>query len=331
MVLTSVGFLVSALLILYCGRRLTQYGKQIATALRWEQGWIGLILMASVTSLPELTVGIGSVSIVGSADLALGDILGSCAFNLGILSLLDAFVRKRALLSNISVAHALAGAMSIVLTAMVGLGLYLERDIALTQWIGVTGLLFIGVYLLAMQLLYRYEKREQKRLPLEDSGENIKLRSAIALYAGNAVIVVAAAIALPQFAKDIATASGLSESFIGTVFLAASTSLPEVAVSYAAVRIGALDLATGSLLGSNLFNIFILAIDDSFYTDGYLLQDASNTNLISVFFVIMMTAVAIAGQIYRVQHKRFLLAWDALVIFLLYLVNIIILYALNRM
>ncbi|MFN0200621.1 MAG: hypothetical protein ACKVTZ_03835 [Bacteroidia bacterium] len=58
-------------------------------AIYWQnfRAWIGLILMAAVTSLPELMVGISSATIVQSADLAVGDILGSCAFNLGILSL----------------------------------------------------------------------------------------------------------------------------------------------------------------------------------------------------------------------------------------------------
>ncbi|WP_290792400.1 hypothetical protein [Flavihumibacter sp. UBA7668] len=84
-------------------------------------------------------------------------------------------------------------------------------------------------------------------------------------YIGFALIIIVAALALPFFAEHIAESAGLIKSFVGTLFLAASTSLPEIAVSIAAVRMGALDMAIGGLLGSNIFNILILSIDDLFY------------------------------------------------------------------
>jgi cation:H+ antiporter len=88
-------------------------------------------------------------------------------------------------------------------------------------------------------------------------------------------------------------------------------------------------MATGNLLGSNLFNILILAINDMFYAKGHILKDASDTHLISVFFVIMMTSIAIVGLTYRVDRKRFLLAWDTFLILIAYIVNIILLYSLG--
>jgi cation:H+ antiporter len=93
---------------------------------------------------------------------------------------------------------------------------------------------------------------------------------------------------------------------------------------------GSLDLAVGNLLGSNLFNILILAIDDIFYTKGFILKDASPNNIISVFSAILMTAVAIIGLSFRTKGKRFLLAWDAALIFFIYIVNLILLYQLSK-
>ena len=63
---------------------------------------------------------------------------------------------------------------------------------------------------------------------------------------------------------DLARQTGLGEAFVGTLFIAISTSLPEIVVSLAAVRIGALDLGIGNVLGSNLFNLLILGLDDVF-------------------------------------------------------------------
>lgn len=328
MLISTVGFIALAALIFFSGKKLSVYGEKLADILGWGKGWVGLILMASVTSLPELMVGIGSVTIVGSADLALGNILGSCAFNLGILSMLDAFVRKQSLLSSVSASHSLSGAMTLILIALVGLGIFLEQDIVFIEWIGFTTILFIVIYFVSIRIVYRYEHKVPSASETS-SRDRSGLKHTIGLYVFHAAVVVIAALFLPEFAETIAVETGLSESFIGTLFLAASTSLPEIAVSFAAVRLGSLDMATGNLLGSNLFNILILAINDMFYAHGHILKDASDNHLVSVFFVIMMTSIAIVGLTYRVNHKRFLLAWDTFLILIAYIINIILLYSLG--
>ena len=87
-----LGFLICAVIIFFAGRKLSFYGDMIAEKTGMGKAWIGLILMATVTSLPELMVGVSSSAIVASADLAVGDIVGSCTFNLAILAILDLFV-----------------------------------------------------------------------------------------------------------------------------------------------------------------------------------------------------------------------------------------------
>lgn len=331
MILSLLGFTGCAALIFISGQQLSRLGDILAGRLGWGKAWIGLVLMASVTSLPELTVGIGSVSLVGSPNLALGDIMGSCAFNLGLLSVLDAFVRPQSLLAKVSVNHILAASMSILLVALVGLGLYLPGDIVITRWIGFTSLSFIIVYFFSIRVLYRYEHKQPVAagLPGKEAQEG-SLKKTVYRYVAHSLVVVSAALFLPRFAENIALQTDLGESFIATLFLAVSNSLPEIAVSIASVRMGFFDMAVGNLLGSNIFNILILAIDDLFYTKGYLLKDASDNNLISVFSVIIMTTIAIAGLMYRQESKKFLLAWDTLLIFLLYVANILLLYILRE-
>ena len=91
--MTSIlGFAACAVIIFFAGKKLSFYGDQIAEKTGLGKAWIGLILLASVTSLPELIVGISSSAMIGSADLAVGDVLGSCAFNLAILAILDIFM-----------------------------------------------------------------------------------------------------------------------------------------------------------------------------------------------------------------------------------------------
>jgi cation:H+ antiporter len=145
----------------------------------------------------------------------------------------------------------------------------------------------------------------------------------------NALIVIGAALILPHFVEQISIQTRLNKSFTGTILLAASTSLPEVAVSIAAIKMGAIDMAVGNLLGSNLFNIFILAIGNFFYRKGHILVDASESHLVSVFAIITMTAIVIIGLTYRLKNKAFFLAWDTLLIVIMFIFNIIILYKLQ--
>lgn len=326
------GFVACALVIFLAGRRLSYYGDIIARRTGMGRAWFGLVLMAAVTSLPELFVGIGSAGVLGSADLAVGDVLGSCAFNLGLLALMDAFEKRgSSLLGHASASHSLAASLGIILLALTGFSLYSPADIVLLPYIGLTSLLFIAVYLVAMRLLYTYEHNHTKGY-VETTGSTSReepLNRSVIMYLIFAGITILAALAIPQFAEELAEQTGLGSTFVGTLFLAASTSLPELAVAITAVRMGAVDLAVGNLLGSNIFNILILSIDDIFYTQGHLLKDASDDHLLSVLACVMMSAVAIIGLTYQQSKKRYLLAWDALVIFGLYVINLLLLYYLT--
>ena len=88
-------------------------------------------------------------------------------------------------------------------------------------------------------------------------------------------------------------------------------------------------MAVGNLFGSNIFNMLILFIDDVVYLDGHLLKDASDIHVISVFSAILMSSVAIIGLTFKVPGKRFILAWDSLIIFLIYAMNLALLYRLG--
>lgn len=292
--------------------------------------WIGVILLATITSLPELVVGISSSVIVRSADLAVGDVLGSCAFNLGILTLMDVFVPKhQSLFDMASPGHVMAAAMGIILISLVGVGLYLPDNVGLIKWLGLLGVAFIVVYFSAMRLMYLFEKRINAVSVVAEQRSDYPLRKAISRFVLFAIVIVATALLLPTFADRLAEQSGLGKTFVGTLFLAAATSMPEIAVAVSSVRAGFVNLAIGNLLGSNLFNVCILAIDDLVYPGGPLLKDAADVHLASVLSISMMTGIAIIGLTYRSPKKRFLLAWDSMLIFLTYVLDIILLYQLT--
>ena len=122
--------------------------------------------------------------------------------------------------------------------------------------------------------------------------------------------MVGAALWLPRLGAELAAQTGLGEAFVGSLFIAITTSLPEIVVSLSAVRIGAIDLGVGNVLGSNLFNLVILGIDDVLYRPGSLLVAADASHTIAVVAVVTMNALFLIGMTYRVMTKRFAIAWD---------------------
>lgn len=321
------GFLLCSGVIIYAGSRLSVYGDRLAELSGLGKAWIGLVLMAAVTSLPELIVGISSVAVVKAPDLAAGDVFGSCVFNLLILSFLDA-LQKKPLTSLVRNTHVFAGACGIILIALSGAGIFLSKILPSIAWFSSLTPVLFTVYFFFVWLIFKFESK----LPASEQekpaapGDAKALRKTITLYALHAAVVVCAALFLPYFGKQIAQFTGLGNTFFGTLFLAASTSLPELVVSIAALRIGSLDMAVGNLFGSNIFNIFILGVDDIFYREGALFNKIELSHLASILTVIVMTAVATIGLLLKPDRKRFFLAGDTFVILLLYFGLMVVLY-----
>lgn len=317
------GFAACAAVIVFSGTKLSFYGDKIAELTGIGKAWIGLILMASVTSLPELITGISSVAIVKAPDLAAGDIFGSCIFNLLILSVLDARL-KQPLFSMVKSSHIVAAICGIILLSAAGLSIYIADQIPILLWISSSTLIIFGIYIITMWLIFKYEHMDliespPARIP-KSSTHAADLKKVFGGYSLHALIVVGAAIFLPYFGEHIAEHSGLGNSFFGTLFLAAATSLPELVVSLAALKMGSLDMAVGNLLGSNVFNIFILGIDDIFYTENSLFAAISPSHLLSVFIIISMTGVICLGLLFKPKKKQvWLLSVDTFIVTLLYL------------
>lgn len=324
------GFLLCTLLIVYSGSKLSKYGDVIAEKTGLSRTWVGLVLIASVTSLPELVTGISSVTYAGTPDIAVGDILGSCVFNMLILAILDAVYRPMPISTKAHQGHILSAGFGLLLIALVTMSLFAGVAIDPIGWIGPYTLLIIVIYFIAMRTLFYYEKRKIAayiKETVELRYEDITTRTAVIHYSINAMVVVIAAVFLPEIGKGIAETTGLGQTFTGNIFIAISTSLPEVVVSMAALRIDAVDLAIGNLFGSNIFNIFILAIDDIFFIKGPILSFTNPNHIISALSAITMISIAIIGLTYRSTKKPLFLAWDSLGILLVYIINLMLLYA----
>jgi len=260
-----------------------------------------------------------------------GNIMGACVFNLGFIVVLDFLYRKESIFTRARQGDVLAAGYGIVLIGFAGFNLLLYRDAALPA-LGHVGLytpVLLLVYLLAMRSLYHYEQRQLDEY-MEDRGElypEVSRKQAVRGYVVAALMVVAAGAWLPYIAGDLAAVMGWKQSFVGTLFVAAVTTAPEIVVTVAALRMGAIDLAIGNLFGSNLFNIAILAIDDLAYLPGPLFADVSISHAASAFSAMMMSGLAVAGLVLRPPSRVFhSVSWISLLLFAIYLLNTLFLY-----
>lgn len=328
---TWLQFAIVSGVIVVAGYHLSRYGDVIAEKTGLSGSWIGLALLATVTSLPELVTGISSVAAAHEPDIAVGDVLGSCVFNLLILALLDAVYRKGSIFAGGRKGHLLIAAYGILLIAMSAAGLLLAqagRMPALAH-VGLYAPAIVLVYLAAMHAAFRYEREDVAEFEAAEAARypGITLRQAGARYAVAAVAVVAAGSMLPFIAADLADLMGWSRSFVGTQFVAAVTSLPEITVTFAALRLGAIDMAIANLLGSNLFNIAILAVDDAFYLNGPLLAHVSPVHAVTALAAIAMSAVVVIGLLTRPRGRiGGVMSWPGLALLAIYLLNSYALY-----
>jgi cation:H+ antiporter len=333
MIISWIGFIICTSAIVYSGTRLSKYGDIIAEKTGLGKVWIGVILMASVTSLPELVTGVGSVTYGGVPNIAVGDVLGSCVFNILIIAILDTVYPVIPISAKAHQGNILSAGFGILLLSIVAASLFLGNAAAPMGWIGPYTVLFVIIYFVAMRLVFFYEKKQIaafiKEIGAELRYRDISQKEAVTKFSINALVVIVAAIFLPEIGAGLAESTGLGQTFVGNILIAVSTSLPELVVSLTAIKIDAVDLAVGNLFGSNIFNIFILAIDDIFFVKGPLFSFANPNNIIPALSAIAMTTIAIIGLTYRAEKKLLFLAWDSIGIVMVYVINLMLLYMLK--
>lgn len=330
--LLFIQVLVCFILVIMAGIKLSQSADILAEKTGLGRTWIGTILLAGVTSLPELATGISAIVIFNSPDLAVGGILGSCLFNLLILALLDILTGPEPLLKQAQISHGLAASLGCVMLGVVAAGMLLARtDVNLTVgWVGIPSLLLILLYFVSASTIAQFESRRRAAV-LEEveifQYEHVTTQQAYRQFCWHSVAIVILGVWLAFLGDQIAEVTGLGKSFIGAILLATATSLPEIVASVAAVRLNAVDLAVSNLFGSNLFNLTILGIYDLIYLPGSLWLSISQIHIFTDVVAMVMTSVAIAGLIYHaVSRSRMYITWDGLTIIALYIGGMYVIY-----
>jgi cation:H+ antiporter len=324
-----VQFIICAGIIVLSGSKLTRSAAVIAENTGIGTAWAGALMLPLATSLPELVTTLRAVSI-NAPDLALGNILGSCLFNLALLVVIDLLEGRSALTARLNQSHIITASLSIITICLASIAI-LGDNLLSIGWVGGETLLIALVYIFGSRLLFRFERNKLSR---SDAGEissddainkSVSTPRALLQFLIAAGFIVIAGIFLTDATDSIADITGLGHTFIGSIFLAISTSLPETVTTITAVRLGYLDMAVANVFGANFMNLFILFWADLFYIPAPLLYAVSENHLLSALMVVFMSTVVILGLTYRSERKIGRIGYDTLLVLAGYLIAVLLL------
>ncbi len=328
-------FVIAAAIVVFSGYRICDYAEKIAQITKIGRTFIGLMVLAVITSLPELMVTI-SATRIGALNLALGDLFGSNLFNLTIVAIIFLKFTKRPKLLTFESTHVISAGFSVLLIALAAMGIVfynlIDSDIGYSRvFLDVETFLIVIVYFLATYLIFHTEKAKTAGFLQPGSGRpgsNLMVWLGFLFFC---VVLVGSAVYLSRLGDRISripvAGVPLGGTFVGSLFIAVTTSLPEMAVAISAVKLGFLDMALGNIFGSNMFNMLIIPITDLVLGRKVILSCGSVLHLFTILFVIISTALVMASLAYRSREKTPALAWDSFsIIFVYFAANIVNFY-----
>lgn len=228
----------------------------IATKMGIPQLVVGLTLVAMGTSAPEAAVSISASLQENSADIAIGNVLGSNILNIFIILGLTAVITSVAIQKSTLAYEMPFMIMITIILVVLGMGDgYVNRLEGVILW-----LLFIG-YMAYLLILAKKGKDKEK----EEKEKRSYWVLLLLMTVGGAIVVWGSDITVDS-ATNIATMIGIDPRFIGLTIVALGTSLPELVTSVTAAKKGNADIAIGNIVGSNIFNILFVIGTSSLIT-----------------------------------------------------------------
>lgn len=333
----AAAFAAAAAIVWFAGTRLARYADAIAKATGIGQAVIGMLLLGSVTSLPELAVAT-TATLQGAPALSVNDVLGSAAINVVILALADAAIGRRDPLTGVvaSPTVLLQGVLG-----MVSMALLVAPSLAgdrLLFGLGGWSWMLAATYLVGLVLVSRshVEQAWQPQQAKPEGGDDDKqpqqeggLRGLVLRSAAAGAVILVAGYVLAETGRALAEQTGLGTSFFGAVVLGASTSLPEISTVLAAVKLRRYSMAVGEIFGTNMFNVTIVVLVDALHPGKPVLLEAGPFSSFAALVALVLTAVYLCGILERRDRVVLRMGVDSLAVLLLYAAGLAVLYTLK--
>ncbi|MDA0734241.1 MAG: hypothetical protein BZY73_02320 [SAR202 cluster bacterium Casp-Chloro-G3] len=291
-------FLVSAGTVIYFGTQLAKYGDALATLTGWGRLFVGSILVAMATSLPELSTNISAVRLdPPNPELALGNILGANMLNMLTFAVVALIFGGKSFLQKVAPEQGYLITLAVILTALTVIFTVFKPDISFWN-IGLSSIILLVVFLVGMRIVYAKRPQEEDS---SDEPVDMSLTRAWVMFSLVSVGVIISGFFLAFSVDSIAAITGVASSTLGILVASLVTTMPEATATIAAARIGAADLGIANLFGSCAFNVTILFYADLFYRQGIILNQTDPTHFVAGGVAIVLMLV---GLVLVLAHKR---------------------------
>lgn len=283
-------YLLLAVCVVFLSIKAANYVDLLDKKTNLSGAFIGGVMLAAVTSLPEFFTTISATSFLGNPDLALGNILGSNLFNNAILAVLILIFIKKFGECTISRSHLNVSLCTLGMYLILFANLFTNLDIHIFT---------ISILSMILAVFYGLGVKAMANAPSEESDEEddspLTVKQIAVRFVLTSILLIAASIGVTYISDSIATTYNLGAGLVGAVLLGIATSLPEVTSCVALMKVGNFNIATGNIVGSTLFNFLILSIADLLYFKDtiYIFTEASTHALLVFGFLaaILLTLI----------------------------------------
>lgn len=328
-----IAFALATCVIAVAGTFLAGHADRLADRTGLGEALIGAVLLGGSTSLPGIVTSVAAAA-QGHPQLSISNAIGGIAVQTAFLAIADISYKKANLEhAAASPANLTQGALLVTLLAIPLLSMSSPAMTCLSIHPGTV--LLLAAYFFGLRLLRqaRLEPMWQPRATREtqregeepDAARGVSTTRLWVVFALLAAMVATSGYVVSQAAIEIAARTGLSETVVGGMMTAVSTSLPELVTSVAAVRRGALTLAVGGIIGGNSFDTLFLAFSDMAYREGSLYHALTADNVFVVSLTILMTGVLLLGLLRRERLGFAGIGFESALILVLYVGSVVLL------
>ncbi len=284
----GIFFLILAFFTIFTSIKLSYFGDVLSKQSKLGSAFVGGLLIASITSLPEFVTSISAV-VLNNPTLSFGDIVGSNMFNIFILAVYNIYFFKLDIFKNTSKKYLIECTILFIDYLFIILG-------CVNILINIVSIVLFVLYLVYMYFVFKSDE--------EDNVVVKKTNHIVIKFIFTGIIMIFLSVLLAYQADKISRLyPKFSSSSIGAMLLGITTSLPEVVTTYALLKLNNFNMAISNMLGSNIFNFLVLAISDLFIKNNYIYSYSDKYSLFYVFGGILLTTLLSISIMTKVNKK----------------------------
>lgn len=329
-----VVFVAGAGVLWFAATRLAFYAGVIAERFGLGQAVVGVLLLAGITSLPEIATSF-TAAFADEASLAVNNLLGSIALQVAILAVADLVYDRRALTSIVpDPVVMLEGGINVILLSAVAVAALVTDYLFIGAGLWTWGLLAAAIY--GLRKVARGSDRQpwvaegiEERTTQQDVSTDASNTALLAKTALAGAVILAGGFVAAQSASALADQTGLGDSFMGMAFLALATSLPELSTVFAAMRRGLYTMAISDILGTNIFNVALLFGIDIAAPGAPVMTRVGDFSAVGALIGVIVTGLFLMGLVERRDRTIWRMGIDSAAVLVVYTAGLGLLYMLR--